>query len=39
MIEFKGEFSKTCKEFVLKLGGNIRAYNENGLVIEFNLPL
>ena len=28
-----------CKEFVLKLGGNIRAYNENGLVIEFNLPL
>ena len=28
-----------CKEFVLKLGGNIRAYNENGLIIEFNLPL
>ena len=28
-----------CKECVLKLGGNIRAYNENGLVIEFNFPL
>lgn len=28
-----------CKEFICKLGGNIRAYNDNGLVIEFKLPL
>ena len=27
-----------CKEFVLKMGGNIKAYNDNGLVIEFTIP-
>lgn len=27
-----------CHEFVLKMGGNIKAYNNNGLTIEFNIP-
>ena len=28
-----------CKEFVLKMGGNIKAYNNNGLTIEFTIPV
>lgn len=28
-----------CHEFILKMGGSIRGYNDNGLTIEFTIPL